>query len=54
MGSLSKAWDSADIFLPMLQHQLATVVDQYIDILAQTMTESLVDRMAGIYIGKKN
>lgn len=47
LASLAKAWDSADVFLPMLQAKCDSICKQYIDILSESQTESLVDRMCG-------
>ncbi|KAL8575366.1 hypothetical protein ACOMHN_048659 [Nucella lapillus] len=48
-GSVSKAkpWDSSDVFLPMLKEKCDSICRQYVDILADGQTESLVDRMSG-------
>lgn len=47
LASVARAWDSADVFLPMLQEKCDAICRQYVDILAESQTESLVDRMCG-------
>ena len=47
LASVARAWDSADVFLPMLREKCDAICKQYVDILAESQTESLVDRMCG-------
>ena len=47
LASVARAWDSADVFLPMLREKCDAICRQYVDILAESQTESLVDRMCG-------
>ncbi|KAK7480747.1 hypothetical protein BaRGS_00028008 [Batillaria attramentaria] len=44
--STSRPWESANIFLPLLYEKCNDICQQYADILADSATESLVDRMA--------
>ena len=45
-SSKAKPWDNLDVFLPMLQAKCDSICQQYVDILAESQTESLVDRMS--------
>ncbi|KAK7108439.1 hypothetical protein V1264_016181 [Littorina saxatilis] len=47
LASTSKPWDCTDVFLPMLQEKCDAICQQYVDILSESHTESLVDRMSG-------